>query len=159
MMKTSKALISIRLIQGVWFLIEIKKSLNAEASFDRAVFLLHFGAAFMIWFTYDTLLLALSLVISEFYRLKFVIGIFTSTRYLEITVILILATTLFAKFIAATCLLHIFWPTGSYSRFFNSDLMMHRTFSNNSSAGDSEEFDLLMAGTLNSDDDEPDHPM
>lgn len=70
----------------------------------------------------------------------------------------ILALGLFAKFIGLSCLAHIFWPTSSYIKFFNSDLMMHRTFSNNSSAGDSEEFDMLIAGTFNSDDEEPDHP-
>jgi hypothetical protein len=53
---------------------EIKRSLSQEQNHERALFLLHFGASFMVWFTYYILLLALSLVISEFYRLKFVIG-------------------------------------------------------------------------------------
>jgi hypothetical protein len=74
MLKTAKELIFIRLIQGAWFLIEIKRTLSSEINNDRAVFLLHFGASFMVWFTYYILLLAVSLVISEFYRLKFVIG-------------------------------------------------------------------------------------
>ncbi|KAI6177199.1 hypothetical protein M3Y97_00881100 [Aphelenchoides bicaudatus] len=140
MLKTAREIVIIRLVQAAWFLVEIKKSLSAEVNVERALFILHFGASFMVWFTYYILLLGVSLVISEFYRLKFVI-----------------ATTLFAKFIASAILCHIFWPTSSYSRFFNSDLMMHRTFSNTSSNGDSEEFNMLISENFQSDDDEPGH--
>lgn len=111
----------------------------------------------MAWFfTYPILLVAVSLVISEFYRLKFVIGRSRTTFFFH-AYNDTLATTLFAKFIAVSCLAHIFWPTCSYARFFNSDLMVHRTFSNNSSGGDSEEFDLLMENSMHLDE-EPDSP-
>ncbi|KAI6235498.1 TRNA-dihydrouridine(20a/20b) synthase [NAD(P)+]-like [Aphelenchoides besseyi] len=140
MLRTAKALILIRIGQGLWFLIEIKRSLRIEPENSaRAAFLTHFGAAYLVWFSYYILLVLVSLVVSEFYRLKFVFSV-----------------TTFANFVAIACLVHIFWPVGSYRRFFSSDLMMHRTFSNTSSAGDSEEFDALMTTPL--DDDEPDNP-
>ncbi|KAI6240993.1 TRNA dihydrouridine synthase 4 [Aphelenchoides fujianensis] len=141
MLRTAKALIIIRLGQGLWFLVEMKRSLAAEAeNSPRAVFLTHFGAAYLVWFSYYVLLVFVSLVVSEFYRLKFVFSV-----------------TIFANGVAIACLLHIFWPGGSYRRFFSSDLMMHRTFSTTSSAGDSEEFDALMTAVIESDD-EPESP-
>lgn len=45
MLKTAREIVFIRLVQAVWFLIEIKKSLSAEANAERALFILHFGAS------------------------------------------------------------------------------------------------------------------
>jgi len=81
MLKTAKELIVIRLLQGAWFLFEIKKIVRTEANADRAVFMVHFGAAYMVWFSYYVLLLLVSLMVSEFYRIKLFFCVVTFANF------------------------------------------------------------------------------
>ncbi|CAD5214848.1 unnamed protein product [Bursaphelenchus okinawaensis] len=132
--------LGLRLIQGVWFLTEMKRTLKIETNHERSIFLVHFGAAYMVWFTYYILLVLVSMAVSEFWRVKFVISV-----------------TTFANFVALACLVHIFWPTSSYRNFFNSDLMVHRTLSTGSSGADNDEYDMLIAAAMNSDEENTPH--
>ncbi|CAD5221094.1 unnamed protein product [Bursaphelenchus xylophilus] len=138
--KVLHVIVGLRLVQGIWFLVEMKRTLRIETSRDRSNFLVHFGAAYMVWFTYYILLVLVSMAVSEFWRIKFVISV-----------------TTFANFVALACLVHIFWPTSSYRKFFSSDLMVHRTLSNGSSGAENDEYDMLIAVAMNSDDEDTPH--
>jgi len=132
---SNHAIVAIRLIQGAWFLFEVKRSILREEWEDRAVFLVHFGAAYMVWFVYLLGLGVISTMISELWRLKIVLAIST-----------------FANFVAIAFLVHIFWPTGSNRRFFSPDGTIHRHIERSSST-ELDEYEKMLISNDGLDDD------
>uniref|UniRef100_A0A914EB06 GPR180/TMEM145 transmembrane domain-containing protein n=1 Tax=Acrobeloides nanus TaxID=290746 RepID=A0A914EB06_9BILA len=136
------ALLSLRLIQAVWFLIEVKRSIRRELNEERAIFLVHWGAAYSVWFVYLIGLGFIAAFISNLWRLR-----------------IILSITIFANFVAIACLVHIFWPKGSYRKFFISDNNLHRQIGRGGSTStELEEFEkmLICDDSADSDPDNPD---
>uniref|UniRef100_A0A0N5ARR5 GpcrRhopsn4 domain-containing protein n=1 Tax=Syphacia muris TaxID=451379 RepID=A0A0N5ARR5_9BILA len=99
----------IRMCQAIWFLTEIRYTIVRERDEEKAVFIAYFGAGFLVWFVYLSLLGVIVSFISVLWRFK-----------------VILAITTFANFVAISSLVHLFWPTGSYSRFFLFGNSLHR---------------------------------
>ncbi|KAH7707171.1 antigen [Aphelenchoides avenae] len=121
-------IVGVRLLQALWFLFEVKRTIRRELNESRAIFLANFGAAYMVWFVYLVGLGAIAGFISDLWRLK-----------------VILAITTFANFISIACLVHIFWPTGSYRKFFIGDNSMHRQMERHSST-EMDEFERMLIG-------------
>jgi hypothetical protein len=113
---SNRGLVILRLVQGLWFFIEIKRTIKREPDDERIVFLVHFGAAYMVWFVYLLGLGVIAAFISEIWRLKIVLAIST-----------------FANFVAIACLVHLFWPTGSNRKFFVHDGHYHHHLERTSS--------------------------
>ncbi|MFH4984471.1 hypothetical protein AB6A40_011180 [Gnathostoma spinigerum] len=96
-------MLMLRMVQALWFLAEIRQSIKKEPNDSKAEFLAHFGAGFLVWFLYLSGLGVISMFISVIWRFK-----------------VILVITTMANFIAVSCLVHLFWPTGSASKYFQS---------------------------------------
>lgn len=128
----------VRMGQALWFLAEIRSSIQRETIEEKAVFLAHFGAGFLVWFVYLSGLGVISSFISLLWRFK-----------------IILAITTLANFLAISCLVHLFWPTSENRRYFSADTSLHRRMGRT----DSHEMDdferLLLADKTNSDTDFP----
>lgn len=107
----------VRLCQALWFLAEIRYTISRERDEEKAVFLAYFGAGFLVWFVYLSALGVIVSFISVLWRFK-----------------IILAITTFANFVAISSLVHLFWPTGSYSRFFAVGNSCHRRLDSVNSA-------------------------
>ncbi|VDO66631.1 unnamed protein product [Heligmosomoides polygyrus] len=95
----------IRILFALWFLIEIRQLIIKEQSEERAAFVAHVGAGFLVWFVYLPGLGVIASFISQLWRFKIILGI-----------------TTFANYIAIACLVHLFWPTSSYRKFFHDEL-------------------------------------
>ncbi|KAK5969191.1 hypothetical protein GCK32_020431, partial [Trichostrongylus colubriformis] len=76
---------------------------------ERATFVAHIGAGFLVWFVYLPGLGVVASFISQLWRFKIILGI-----------------TTFANYIAIACLVHLFWPTSSYRKYFQDELNLHR---------------------------------
>ncbi|KAK6765736.1 hypothetical protein RB195_025567 [Necator americanus] len=99
----------IRILLALWFLVEIRKLIMRERSEERATFIAHIGSGFLVWFVYLPGLGVIASFISQLWRFKIILGI-----------------TTFANYVALACLVHLFWPTSSYRKFFHDGLYMHR---------------------------------
>ncbi|VDK64218.1 unnamed protein product [Onchocerca ochengi] len=104
-------MILIRMLQALWFLIQIRRLINEESEEQKAVFLAHFGAGFLVWFVYFFGLGIIASFLSALWRFK---------------VILVITTA--ANFVAVTCLVHLFWSTNSNRHYFLADIISHRRF-------------------------------
>uniref|UniRef100_A0AC35ET51 GPR180/TMEM145 transmembrane domain-containing protein n=1 Tax=Panagrolaimus sp. PS1159 TaxID=55785 RepID=A0AC35ET51_9BILA len=122
---SNRGLVILRLVQGLWFFIEIKRTIKREPDDERIVFLVHFGAAYMVWFVYLLGLGVIAAFISEIWRLKIVLEIWRLK--------IVLAISTFANFVAIACLVHLFWPTGSNRKFFVHDGHYHHHLERTSS--------------------------
>uniref|UniRef100_A0A7E4VFZ3 GpcrRhopsn4 domain-containing protein n=1 Tax=Panagrellus redivivus TaxID=6233 RepID=A0A7E4VFZ3_PANRE len=131
-----KLIIVLRILQGLWFIVEIKKSLRRETDEERAVFLIHLGAAYMVWFVYLLGLGFIAIFISPMWRLKIVLSIST-----------------FANFVAIAGLVHVFWPTGSSRKFFSRDGNIHRHIERTSST-ELDDYERLLIAADSSDNDD-----
>lgn len=118
----------VRMGQALWFLTEIRYSIDREPNEEKAVFLAHFGAGFLVWFVYLSGLGIVASFISILWRFK-----------------IILAITTIANFIAIACLVHLFWPTSANRRFFLTDLSLHRRMGRLDSH-EMEDFERLLIG-------------
>lgn len=107
----------VRMCQALWFLTEIRYTISRENSEEKAVFIAYFGAGFLVWFVYLSALGVIVSYVSVLWRFK-----------------VILTITTFANFVAISSLVHLFWPTGSYSRFFISQTNPHRRLDSVNSA-------------------------
>ncbi|CAJ0938014.1 unnamed protein product, partial [Mesorhabditis belari] len=131
-------MLAIRIIFAIWFLLEIRVLIKREKHHEKATFLAHFGAGFLVWFAYLPGLGCIAHFITLLWRFRIILGI----------------TTL-ANFGAILCLLHIFWPNSQYRKYFNVDygnrLRASRTDSN-----ELEDFErLLYAENTDSENDSP----
>ncbi|VDL70959.1 unnamed protein product [Nippostrongylus brasiliensis] len=99
----------IRILFALWFLVEIRQLIIKEQSEERATFVAHIGAGFLVWFVYLPGLGVIASFISQLWRFKIILGI-----------------TTFANYIAISCLVHLFWPTSSYRKYFHDELNLHR---------------------------------
>ncbi|KAH7706257.1 antigen, partial [Aphelenchoides avenae] len=66
-------IVGIRLLQALWFLFEVKRTIRRELNESRAIFLANFGAAYMVWFVYLVGLGAIAGFISDLWRLKVIL--------------------------------------------------------------------------------------
>uniref|UniRef100_A0AC34FY71 GPR180/TMEM145 transmembrane domain-containing protein n=1 Tax=Panagrolaimus sp. ES5 TaxID=591445 RepID=A0AC34FY71_9BILA len=132
---SNRGLVILRLVQGAWFFVEIKRTIKREPDDERIVFLVHFGAAYMVWFVYLLGLGVIAAFISEIWRLKIVLAIST-----------------FANFVAIACLVHLFWPTGSNRKFFVHDGNYHHHLERTSST-ELEDFEKALICDDTDDDD------
>uniref|UniRef100_A0A0R3RVS8 GpcrRhopsn4 domain-containing protein n=1 Tax=Elaeophora elaphi TaxID=1147741 RepID=A0A0R3RVS8_9BILA len=105
------AMIGIRMLQALWFLVRIRHLINEESDEQKAIFLAHFGAGFLVWFVYILGLGIIASFVSALWRFK-----------------IILAITTAANFAAIACLVHLFWPTSSNRHYFLADITSHRRF-------------------------------
>ncbi|KAM3726952.1 Transmembrane protein [Dirofilaria immitis] len=105
------AMIMIRLVQALWFLIQIRRLINEENDEEKAVFLAHFGAGFLVWFVYILGLGVIASFVSALWRFKMILVITTA-----------------ANFAVVTCLVHLFWSTSSNRHYFLADIASHRRF-------------------------------
>uniref|UniRef100_A0A8R1HPZ3 GpcrRhopsn4 domain-containing protein n=1 Tax=Caenorhabditis japonica TaxID=281687 RepID=A0A8R1HPZ3_CAEJA len=94
-------MILIRIIYAIWFLIEIRKLIDSEQNRQKAEFLAHLGAGFLVWFVSLPMIGIVASFVSQLWRFS-----------------LILALTTFSNFVALSCLVHQFWPKSSYRKFF-----------------------------------------
>uniref|UniRef100_A0A914VYP3 GPR180/TMEM145 transmembrane domain-containing protein n=1 Tax=Plectus sambesii TaxID=2011161 RepID=A0A914VYP3_9BILA len=99
----------LRLVQAVWFLVEIKRSIDGELDEEKAEFLTHFGAGFLVWFVHLPMLGVVASKIELLWRFKIILGI-----------------NLLANTLASAILVHLFWPMSTNRRFFAADDRMHR---------------------------------
>ncbi|CAI5456145.1 unnamed protein product [Caenorhabditis angaria] len=102
-------MIFIRIIYAIWFLIEIRKLIDHEENRQKAEFLAHFGAGFLVWFISLPMIGIVATFVSQLWRFS-----------------LILALTTFSNFVALSCLVHQFWPKSSYRKFFADYTNGHR---------------------------------
>ncbi|KAL3981831.1 Rhodopsin-like GPCR transmembrane domain family protein [Acanthocheilonema viteae] len=105
------AMLMIRMLQTLWFLVQIRRLINEEIDEQKAIFLAHFGAGFLVWFVYILGLGIIASFVSELWRFK-----------------IILAITAAANFAAVACLVHLFWPTNSNRHYFLADITSHKRF-------------------------------
>ncbi|VDO66471.1 unnamed protein product [Onchocerca flexuosa] len=100
-------MILIRMLQALWFFIQIRRLINEESEEQKAVFLAHFGAGFLVWFVCILGLGIIVSLISALWRFKMILVITTA-----------------ANFAAVTCLVHLFWSTSSNRHYFLADIML-----------------------------------
>ncbi|VDK71930.1 unnamed protein product [Litomosoides sigmodontis] len=105
------AVIVIRMLQTLWFLVQIRRLINEEIDEQKAIFLAHFGAGFLVWFVHVLGLGIIASFVSALWRFK-----------------MILVITTVANFAAVACLVHLFWPTNSNRHYFLADITSHRRF-------------------------------
>uniref|UniRef100_A0A915C1H7 GPR180/TMEM145 transmembrane domain-containing protein n=1 Tax=Parascaris univalens TaxID=6257 RepID=A0A915C1H7_PARUN len=128
----------IRMIEALWFLTEMRTSIDKEQDDDKAEFLAHIGAGYLVWFVYPSGLGVIVSFISVLWRFK-----------------IILAITTIANFLAIACLVHLFWPTGVNKRYFLADVSFYRRM-NRANSAEMEDFEqLLIANEMRSDSDFP----
>uniref|UniRef100_A0A915PIH6 SCP domain-containing protein n=1 Tax=Setaria digitata TaxID=48799 RepID=A0A915PIH6_9BILA len=119
-------MIAVRLLQALWFLVQIRRLINEESDEQKAIFLAHFGAGFLVWFVYILGLGIIASFVSALWRFK---------------MILVITTT--ANFAAVVCLVHLFWSTSSHRRFFLADIASHRRF-NLANENEGDDFESLL---------------
>uniref|UniRef100_A0AAF5PGE4 GpcrRhopsn4 domain-containing protein n=2 Tax=Wuchereria bancrofti TaxID=6293 RepID=A0AAF5PGE4_WUCBA len=105
------SMIVIRLLQALWFLVQVRRLINEESDEQKAIFLAHFGAGFLVWFVYIMGLGIIASFVSALWRFKMILVITTA-----------------ANFAAIACLVHLFWPTSSSRHYFLADITSHRRF-------------------------------
>ncbi|VDM46599.1 unnamed protein product [Toxocara canis] len=128
----------IRIFQALWFLTEMRVSIDREQAEDKAEFLAHIGAGYLVWFVYPLGLGVIVSFISVLWRFK-----------------IILAITTVANFIAIACLVHLFWPTSVNRRYFLGDISFYRRMERADST-EMEDFErLLISDEVQSDSDFP----
>ncbi|KJH43631.1 hypothetical protein DICVIV_10349 [Dictyocaulus viviparus] len=127
----------IRMCLALWFLIEIRRLIIREQFEDRASFVAHIGAGFLVWFVYQPGLGVVASFISQLWRFKIILGI-----------------TSFANYIAIACLVHLFWPTSSYRKFFHDELNHHRRM-HRTESHEMHDLEMLLFESENSDADFP----
>ncbi|VDN04855.1 unnamed protein product [Thelazia callipaeda] len=104
--------ILIRVLQAVWFMVHIRHLINEENYEQKAVFLAHFGAGFLVWFVYYVGLGIIISFVSDLWRFK-----------------IVLVLTAGANFVAVACLVYLFWPTNPNRNYFQADFSSHMRFS------------------------------
>ncbi|VDM74483.1 unnamed protein product [Strongylus vulgaris] len=71
----------IRILLALWFLAEIRKLIFREQSEERAAFIAHIGAGFLVWFVYLPGLGVIALFISQLWRFKIILGAFALSPF------------------------------------------------------------------------------
>ncbi|VDM64677.1 unnamed protein product [Angiostrongylus costaricensis] len=131
----------IRIFLTLWFLVEIRRLIIRLSlcvfTFLSATFVAHIGAGFLVWFIYLPGLGVVASFISQLWRFKIILGI-----------------TTFANYIAIACLVHLFWPTSSYRKFFHDELNQHRRM-DRAESHDMHDLEMLLFQSDNSDSDSP----
>ncbi|EYC37647.1 hypothetical protein Y032_0774g2243, partial [Ancylostoma ceylanicum] len=64
----------IRILLALWFLVEIRSLIMREQSEERATFVAHIGAGFLVWFVYLPGLGVVASFISQLWRFKIILG-------------------------------------------------------------------------------------
>lgn len=67
-------MILIRIIYAIWFLIEIRKLIDNEQSRQKAEFLAHFGAGFLVWFVSLPMIGIVASFVSQLWRFSMILG-------------------------------------------------------------------------------------
>ncbi|CAD6184990.1 unnamed protein product [Caenorhabditis auriculariae] len=119
-------MIAIRIFYAMWFLIEIRRLIDREQNEEKAVFLANFGAGFLVWFISLPMIGIVVSLVSQQWRFS-----------------LILALTSLANFSALACLVHQFWPTSSYRKFYADYMSAHRRLSRTESH-EMTEYELML---------------
>ncbi|EYC37648.1 hypothetical protein Y032_0774g2243, partial [Ancylostoma ceylanicum] len=63
----------IRILLALWFLVEIRSLIMREQSEERATFVAHIGAGFLVWFVYLPGLGVVASFISQLWRFKIIL--------------------------------------------------------------------------------------
>lgn len=74
--------LSLRIIIMMWFLCELKWTMQRERNKAKLQFLLHFGASSLVWFIYLPIMAIVAITISTLWRFKLVLGISSSVNFL-----------------------------------------------------------------------------
>ncbi|CAJ0566805.1 unnamed protein product, partial [Mesorhabditis spiculigera] len=118
-------MLAIRIIFALWFLLEIRWLIKRERCHEKAVFLAHFGAGFLVWFVYLPGVGVVAHFISVLWRFKIILGIRT-----------------LANFAAIASLVHLFWPYSQYKKYFGVDFGHIRT--GRTDSNELEDFEKLL---------------
>ncbi|VDK50829.1 unnamed protein product [Cylicostephanus goldi] len=65
----------VRIVLALWFLAEIRKLILREKNEERAAFVAHIGAGFLVWFVYLPGLGVIAMFISQLWRFKIILGL------------------------------------------------------------------------------------
>jgi hypothetical protein len=84
----------------LWFVYELKDTMNHEHQPHKLNFFLHFGAAALVWFIYLPIVALIALQVSPLWRSKLLLGI-----------------TYSADCFAFAVMTHLLWPTRSQQYF------------------------------------------
>ena len=70
-------ILSFRIAIMIWFLLELRKTIQIEHSEEKRRFYLHFGAGFLVWFVYLPIVAVICTQISPLWRYKTILSKFT----------------------------------------------------------------------------------
>jgi hypothetical protein len=84
----------------IWFLYELKDTMDHEHHPHKLNFFLHFGAASLVWFIYLPIIALIALQVTPLWRSKLILGI-----------------TYSADCLAFAVMTHLLWPTRSMQYF------------------------------------------
>ncbi|ODM91327.1 Transmembrane protein [Orchesella cincta] len=90
----------LRTVIMIWFLYELKDTMEHEHQPHKLNFFLHFGAAALVWFIYLPIVALIALQVSPLWRSKFLLGI-----------------TYSADCLAFAIMTHLLWPTRTEQYF------------------------------------------
>lgn len=89
-------ILGFRMCIMAWFFFELLHTFSAEMNREKVRFYLHFGAGFLVWFTYLPILVLIGMNLSALWRFKTMLSIMYG-----------------ADFLAFAVLTHLMWPSRS----------------------------------------------